>query len=75
MSTVPNHVVLGTPIAPPFADGLELAVVGMGCFWGAERLFWQMSGAQTTAVGYSGGHTPSPTYKRSEEHTSELQSH
>ena len=63
MSTVPNHVVLGTPIAPPFADGLELAVVGMGCFWGAERLFWQMPGVHTTAVGYAGGHTPSPTYK------------
>ena len=63
MSTIPHHVVLGTPIAPPFTDGLELAVVGMGCFWGAERLFWQMSGVQTTAVGYAGGHTPSPTYK------------
>ena len=53
MSTVPNHVVLGTPIAPPFADGLELAVIGMGCFWGAERLFWNMPGVHTTAVGYA----------------------
>src|SRR3954462_489862 len=57
------HFVLGTPIAPPFPDGLEQAVVGMGCFWGAERVFWQAPGVYTTAVGYAGGFTPNPTYE------------
>ena len=57
------HDVLGTPIAPPFPDGLEQAVVGMGCFWGAERKFWQAPGVYTTAVGYAGGYTPNPTYE------------
>ena len=51
------------PIAPPFPEGLETAVFGMGCFWGAERIFWQTPGVYTTAVGYAGGHTPNPTYE------------
>jgi peptide-methionine (S)-S-oxide reductase len=58
-----RHEVLGTPIAPPFPVGLEQVVVGMGCFWGAERIFWQLSGVYTTAVGYAGGYTPNPTYE------------
>ncbi len=58
-----RHYVLGTPIAPPFPDGLERAVFGMGCFWGAERVFWQAPGIYTTAVGYAGGYTPNPTYE------------
>ncbi len=57
------HEVLGNPIAPPFPDGLEQAVVGLGCFWGAERIFWQAPGVYTTAVGYAGGFTPNPTYE------------
>jgi peptide-methionine (S)-S-oxide reductase len=62
--TVPGrHRVLGTPMAPPFPDGLEQAVFGLGCFWGAERKFWQLDGVYTTAVGYSGGITPNPTYE------------
>jgi peptide-methionine (S)-S-oxide reductase len=63
MPVVEPHVVLGTPIVPPFPDGTERAVFGMGCFWGAERLFWQLPGVYTTAVGYSGGITPNPTYE------------
>ncbi len=58
-----RHLVLGTPLRPPFPEGFEQAVVGMGCFWGAERLFWQAPGVFTTAVGYAGGHTPNPTYE------------
>ena len=58
-----RHHVSGRPILPPFPDGLEQAVVGLGCFWGAERLFWQAPGVWTTAVGYAGGHTPNPTYE------------
>jgi peptide-methionine (S)-S-oxide reductase len=58
-----KHDVLGTPIAPPFRDGLEQAIVGMGCFWGAERVFWQAPGVYTTAVGYAGGYTQNPTYE------------
>ena len=58
-----RHDVLGNPIAPPFPEGLETAVFGMGCFWGAERLFWQADGVWTTAVGYAGGYTPNPTYE------------
>jgi peptide-methionine (S)-S-oxide reductase len=58
-----RHLVLGTPIGPPFPEGLERAIVGMGCFWGAERLFWQAPGVHTTAVGYAGGFTPNPTYE------------
>ena len=58
-----NHAVLGTPIGPPFPDDTESAILGLGCFWGAERLFWQLGGVHTTAVGYSGGYTPNPTYE------------
>jgi peptide-methionine (S)-S-oxide reductase len=58
-----QHYVLGTPITPPFPDGSERAVFGMGCFWGAERVFWQAPGVYTTAVGYAGGYTPNPTYE------------
>jgi peptide-methionine (S)-S-oxide reductase len=62
--TVPaRHDVLGTPLVPPFPEGLEQAVVGMGCFWGAERVFWRAPGVYTTAVGYAGGYTPNPTYE------------
>src|SRR2546426_10976789 len=57
------HEVLGTPLQPPFPDGMEQLVVGMGCFWGAERVFWQADGVYTTAVGYAGGYTPNPTYE------------
>jgi peptide-methionine (S)-S-oxide reductase len=57
------HLVLGTPLTPPFPEGFGTIVVGMGCFWGAERMFWQASGAYTTAVGYAGGFTPNPTYE------------
>jgi peptide-methionine (S)-S-oxide reductase len=63
MPVVAKHLVLGTPITPPFPDGFERIVVGMGCFWGAERLFWQAPGVYTTAVGYAGGFTPNPTYE------------
>ena len=58
-----RHTVLGTPLRPPFPDGLQQAVFGMGCFWGAERVFWQAPGVYTTAVGYAGGYTPNPTYE------------
>ncbi len=58
-----EHAVLGTPIKPPFPDHLEMAVVGMGCFWGAERLFWKIDGVHSTHVGYAGGYTPNPTYR------------
>ena len=58
-----KHIVLGNPMVPPFPDGMEQLVVGMGCFWGAERFFWQLEGVYTTAVGYAGGYTPNPTYK------------
>jgi peptide-methionine (S)-S-oxide reductase len=57
------HLVLGTKITPPFPEGLERAVFGMGCFWGAERIFWKRPGVYTTAVGYAGGITPNPTYR------------
>lgn len=58
-----EHLVLGTPMTPPFPTGMEQLVVGMGCFWGAERFFWQIEGVYTTAVGYAGGLTPNPTYE------------
>jgi peptide-methionine (S)-S-oxide reductase len=58
-----RHEVLGTPLQPPFPEGFERAVFGMGCFWGAERVFWQAPGVYTTAVGYAGGQTPNPTYE------------
>jgi len=57
------HDVLGTPLVGPFPAGTETAMFGMGCFWGAERAFWQLDGVVTTAVGYSGGSTPNPTYE------------
>jgi peptide-methionine (S)-S-oxide reductase len=57
------HHVLGTPLAPPFPDGAERAILGLGCFWGAEKVFWQAPGVHTTAVGYAGGFTPNPTYE------------
>jgi peptide-methionine (S)-S-oxide reductase len=58
-----RHEVLGTPLMGPFPSGVRTAVFGMGCFWGAERIFWQASGVYTTAVGYAGGFTPNPTYE------------
>src|SRR3954452_19715981 len=58
-----RHDVLGTSIKPPFPDGYQQAMFGMGCFWGAERVFWQAPGVYTTAVGYAGGFTPNPTYE------------
>ena len=58
-----QHFVLGTPLTPPFPEGFERIVIGMGCFWGAERMFWKAPGVHTTAVGYAGGLTPSPTYE------------
>ena len=57
------HCVLGTPTTGPFPDHLETLQLGLGCFWGAERLFWKLKGVYTTAVGYAGGHTPNPTYE------------
>ncbi|MGZ8784144.1 MAG: peptide-methionine (S)-S-oxide reductase MsrA [Acidimicrobiia bacterium] len=57
------HFVRGTSIYPPFPEGTERAIFGMGCFWGAERIFWQIPGVHTTAVGYAGGYTPNPTYE------------
>ncbi len=57
------HHVNGRPLVGPFPDGVETLVVGMGCFWGAERKFWESPGVWTTAVGYAGGHTPNPTYE------------
>jgi peptide-methionine (S)-S-oxide reductase len=58
-----RHFVLGTPLEPPFPEGLQQIVFGMGCFWGAERKFWTAEGVYTTAVGYAGGFTPNPTYE------------
>ena len=58
-----THVVLGTPMHGPWPDGYEVAYVAMGCFWGAERIFWQLDGVHSTAVGYQGGTTPNPTYR------------
>jgi peptide-methionine (S)-S-oxide reductase len=58
-----THEVLNTPIQPPFPENMDVAIFGLGCFWGAERLFWQLDGVYTTAVGYSGGFTPYPTYE------------
>jgi peptide-methionine (S)-S-oxide reductase len=58
-----RHAVLGTPMQPPFPEGFAQAVFGLGCFWGAERIFWEAPGVYTTAVGYAGGYTPHPTYE------------
>ena len=57
------HAVLGNPIVPPYPEGLERIVLGLGCFWGAERIFWQTRGVWTTSVGYAGGYTPNATYR------------
>jgi len=57
------NAVLGTPMKPPFPDGIETAYFALGCFWGAERLFWELDGVYTTAAGYMGGTTPNPTYE------------
>jgi len=58
-----QHYVNGNPVQEPFPDGLEVAVFGLGCFWGAERCFWKLDGVYATAVGYAGGYTPNPTYQ------------
>jgi peptide-methionine (S)-S-oxide reductase len=58
-----RHEVLGNPLTPPFPEGFQTAVFGLGCFWGAERAFWQLPGVWTTAVGYAGGQTPNPSYE------------
>ena len=58
-----RHFVNGNPLKPPFPDGMEVAMFGLGCFWGAERKFWQQEGVFSTAVGYAAGYTPNPTYK------------
>ena len=59
----PRHHVNGNPMTPPYPNGLEVADFGLGCFWGAERKFWQVPGVWVTAAGYQGGHTPNPTYE------------
>lgn len=59
-----RHLVLGTPLTPPFPEGTETAVFGMGCFWGAERKFWQLDGVYSTSAGYAGGTTANPTYEQ-----------
>lgn len=58
-----QHFVNGNPLTGPYPEGTEVAVFGMGCFWGAERRFWQLPGVYTTSVGYAGGYTPNPTYE------------
>lgn len=58
-----KHFVNGRPLSPPFPAGMEQVMFGLGCFWGAEKYFWQLPGVYVTAVGYAGGHTPNPTYK------------
>jgi peptide-methionine (S)-S-oxide reductase len=63
MPVAAKHTVLGSPLKPPFPAGLELALFGLGCFWGAERKFWQTKGVYSTSVGYAGGLTPNPTYE------------
>jgi peptide-methionine (S)-S-oxide reductase len=57
------HFVNGNPLIPPYPEGMQRAMFGMGCFWGAEKRFWELEGVYTTAVGYSGGYTPNPTYR------------
>ncbi|WP_329518572.1 peptide-methionine (S)-S-oxide reductase MsrA [Spirillospora sp. NBC_01491] len=63
MPVPPRHEVLGSPLAPPYPDGTEIAEFALGCFWGAERIFWRTPGVVSTSVGYEGGHTPNPTYE------------
>lgn len=63
MPVTDRHLVLGTPMQGPWPDGHEVLYVAMGCFWGAERIFWQIPGVYTTAAGYAGGYTPNPTYE------------
>lgn len=63
MQVTQTHAVSGNRVIPPFPDGMEIAVFGMGCFWGAERLFWQLPGVYSTSVGYAGGNTQHPTYQ------------
>jgi peptide-methionine (S)-S-oxide reductase len=63
MPVADRHTVLGTPLRGPWPEGLEVAIFGMGCFWGAERLFWRVPGVYSTSVGYAGGYTPNPTYE------------
>jgi peptide-methionine (S)-S-oxide reductase len=63
MEVTHAHTVLGTPMEGPFDASLEIAMFGLGCFWGAERVFWKVPGVYTTAVGYAAGHTPNPTYR------------
>ncbi|HKT32619.1 MAG TPA: peptide-methionine (S)-S-oxide reductase, partial [Gammaproteobacteria bacterium] len=61
--TAERHFVSGHALKPPFPDGMEEAIFGLGCFWGAERKFWQQPGVHVTAAGYAGGYTPNPTYE------------
>jgi peptide-methionine (S)-S-oxide reductase len=63
MPVAERHTVLGTPLAPPYPPGSEIAEFGAGCFWGVERKFWQVPGVVSTSVGYAGGYTPNPTYE------------
>ncbi|HVM26599.1 MAG TPA: peptide-methionine (S)-S-oxide reductase MsrA [Mycobacteriales bacterium] len=63
MPVAERHAVLGTPLTGPWPEGHEVLYVGMGCFWGAERIFWQLEGVHSTAAGYAGGYTPHPTYE------------
>lgn len=63
MAVPAAHLALGTPLVPPWPEGVRTLVVAMGCFWGAERLFWQLDGVHSTAVGYAGGVTPNPSYE------------
>lgn len=63
MIVAPRHVVLDTPLQGPWPDGHQVITFAMGCFWGAERIFWQLPGVYSTAVGYQGGYTPNPTYQ------------
>ena len=58
-----DHFIRSTRLRPPFPDGMQMAIFGLGCFWGAERVFWEMPGVYSTAVGYAGGLTPNPTYE------------
>ena len=63
LPVVARHTVLGTPLQGPWPAGMQIAVFGMGCFWGAEKMFWKIPGVYSTSVGYAGGYTPNPTYE------------